>query len=98
MNKIGIIGAGQMGNGIAHAGAVSGLDVTMLDVNPDALKKALETIDKNLTRQVERKQIEAEAKSAALARIRTATDYAAFADRDLVIEAATENETIKREI
>jgi 3-hydroxybutyryl-CoA dehydrogenase len=98
MDKIGIIGAGQMGNGIAHVCAVAGLDVTMLDVNPEALKKALETIDKNLTRQVERKQIEAEAKNAALARIRTATDYAAFADRELVIEAATENETIKREI
>ena len=98
MEKIGIIGAGQMGNGIAQVCAVAGLDVTMLDVNPDALKKALETIDKNLARQVERKQIEAAAKDAALARIRTATDYAAFADRDLVIEAATENETIKREI
>jgi len=98
MEKIGIIGAGQMGNGIAQVCAVAGLDVKMLDVNPEALKKALETIDKHLSRQVERKQIEADAKSAALARISTATDYAAFGDRDLVIEAATENETIKREI
>jgi 3-hydroxybutyryl-CoA dehydrogenase len=98
MEKIGIIGAGQMGNGIAHVCAVAGLDVKMLDVNPEALKKALETIDKNLSRQVERKQIEPAAKSAALARISTAGDYDAFADRDLVIEAATENETIKREI
>ena len=98
MDKIGIIGAGQMGNGIAHVCAVAGLDVTMLDVNPEALKKALETIDKNLTRQVERKQIDEAAKASALGRIRTATDYQAFADRELVIEAATENETIKREI
>jgi 3-hydroxybutyryl-CoA dehydrogenase len=98
MQKIGIIGAGQMGNGIAHVCAVAGLDVTMLDVNPEALKRAIDTIDKNLSRQVERKQIEAEAKNAALARIKTATDYEAFGDRDLVIEAATENETIKREI
>jgi 3-hydroxybutyryl-CoA dehydrogenase len=98
MDKIGIIGAGQMGNGIAHVCAVAGLDVTMLDVNPDALRKALETIDKNLARQVERKQIDEATKATALGRIRTATDYQAFADRDLVIEAATENETIKREI
>jgi 3-hydroxybutyryl-CoA dehydrogenase len=98
MDKIGIIGAGQMGNGIAHVCAVAGLDVTMLDVNPEALKKALETIDKNLSRQVKTSQIDEATKAAALGRIRTATDYQAFADRDLVIEAATENETIKREI
>jgi len=98
MQKIGIIGAGQMGNGIAHVCAIAGLDVTMLDVNPDALKRALETIDKNLSRQVKNSQIDEAAKAAALGRIKTAADYAAFGDRDLVIEAATENEALKKKI
>ena len=98
MQKIGIIGAGQMGNGIAHVCAIAGLEVMMLDVNPDALKRALETIDKNLSRQVKNSQIAEAAKAAALGRIKTAADYAAFGDRDLVIEAATENEALKKKI
>jgi 3-hydroxybutyryl-CoA dehydrogenase len=98
MQKIGIVGAGQMGNGIAHVSAVAGLDVTMLDVNPDALKKALEAIDKNLSRQVKNGQLDEAAKAVALGRIKTTADYAAFADSDLVIEAATENEALKKKI
>ncbi len=96
--SVGVIGAGQMGNGIAHVAALAGFGVTMLDVDPKALEKAMATIAHNMDRQVARKIITAEEKEAALARIRTATDYAAFADCDLVIEAATEKEEIKRAI
>src|SRR5215813_4600695 len=98
MDKIGIIGAGQMGNGIAHVCAVAGLDVTMLDVNPEALKKALETIEKNLNRQVKNSQLDEAGKAAALGRIKTTSDYQAFGDSELVIEAATENEAVKKKI
>ncbi|HTU56546.1 MAG TPA: 3-hydroxybutyryl-CoA dehydrogenase, partial [Acetobacteraceae bacterium] len=87
-----------MGNGIAHVAALAGLSVTMLDVDAKALEKAMATIAHNMDRQVARKIIAAEEKEAALARIRTASDYAAFAECDLVIEAATEKEEIKRAI
>ena len=96
--SVGVIGAGQMGNGIAHVAALAGLSVTMLDVDAKALEKAMATIAHNMDRQVARKIIAAEEKEAALARIRTASDYAAFAECDLVIEAATEKEEIKRAI
>ena len=87
-----------MGNGIAHVAALAGLDVTLLDLNADQLKKAIATIDKNMARQVARQKITEADKLAALGRIRTSTDYGAFADSDLVIEAATEDEQIKRKI
>jgi len=96
--KIGVIGAGQMGNGIAHVAAASGIAVVMLDVADAALAKALATITKNMDRQVQKGGLTAADKDAALARIVTSTDYAAFGDCDLVIEAATENEAIKRKI
>jgi 3-hydroxybutyryl-CoA dehydrogenase len=96
--SVGVIGAGQMGNGIAHVAALAGFGVTMLDVDPKAIEKAMATIAHNMDRQVARKIITPEEKEAALAHIRTATDYAAFADCDLVIEAATEKEDIKRAI
>ncbi len=98
ITTMGVVGAGQMGNGIAHVAALAGLSVTMIDVNPAALEKAMTTIARNMDRQVARKIITPEDKEAALARIRTATDYAAFAECDLVIEAATEKEEIKRAI
>ncbi len=98
MKTIGIIGAGQMGNGIAHVCALSGYDVRLLDVNPEALPKALNTISGNLDRQVARGKIKAEDKEKALKRITTGTDYEMFRDCDLVIEAATENEAIKRDV
>jgi 3-hydroxybutyryl-CoA dehydrogenase len=98
IEKLGVIGAGQMGNGIAHVAAQSGLSVVMLDVAEDALAKALATIAKNMDRQVQKGGLAAADKDAALARIATATDYAVFADCDLVIEAATEREDIKRRI
>ncbi len=96
--KIGVIGAGQMGNGIAHVAAASSISVVMLDVAEAALAKALATITKNMDRQVQKGGLAAAEKDAALARIATTTDYAAFGDCDLVIEAATENEAIKRKI
>jgi len=98
IKTIGIIGAGQMGNGIAHVCALSGYDVRLLDVNADALPKAISTITANMERQVSRGKVKAEDKDAALKRIKTSTDYAVFGDCDLVIEAATEKEAIKREV
>ena len=98
IKKIGIVGAGQMGNGIAHVCALSGYDVVLVDVKKEALEKALQTIDKNMGRQVARGTIKDEDKSAAQKRIQTSGDIKAFADCDLVIECATENEQVKREI
>lgn len=98
VDKLGVIGAGLMGNGIAHVAALAGIPVVLVDVNPAALEKALGTITKNLERQTTRGNIPEGAKEAALARISTGTDFSGFADADLVIEAATENEAIKKKI
>ena len=98
IQSIGIIGAGQMGNGIAHVSALAGHDVTLQDIRKEALDAALKTIDKNMGRQVTRGLITDDARKSALGRIKTATEMKAFADCDLVIEAATENEQVKREI
>ncbi len=95
---IGIIGAGQMGNGIAHVAALAGIDVLMLDAKQDAVDRAITTIGKNIDRQVAKGAVTAAQKSAALARISQAPDYAAFGAVDVVIEAATEKEDIKRAI
>ncbi|MBY0337658.1 MAG: 3-hydroxybutyryl-CoA dehydrogenase [Acetobacteraceae bacterium] len=96
--SVGIIGAGQMGNGIAHVCALAGLPVTVVDINPTALDKALSTINRNMERQIGRKLITAEQRDEALGLIRTGTDYAMFAETDFVVEAATEKEAIKREV
>jgi 3-hydroxybutyryl-CoA dehydrogenase len=96
--SVGVIGAGQMGNGIAHVCALAGIEVVISDVRADALEKALGTIGKNLDRQISRNLIPAEDKAAALARISTSADYAGFAGCDMVIEAATEKEEVKRSI
>jgi len=98
VKKLGVIGAGLMGNGIAHVAALAGLPVALVDVNPAALEKALGTIGKNLERQASKGSIPAGAKEEALGRIKAGTDYAAFGDCDLVIEAATENEEVKKKI
>jgi 3-hydroxybutyryl-CoA dehydrogenase len=95
---VGVIGAGQMGSGIAHVCALAGLDVAMVDVNPAALEKALGVIGRNIDRQVSKGTVTAEDKAAALARIVTGTDYSAFATADLVIEAATEKAEVKKTI
>jgi 3-hydroxybutyryl-CoA dehydrogenase len=96
--RVGVIGAGQMGNGIAHVCALAGLPVTLLDVKAAVLKKALGTIAHNMDRQVNRSLISAEDRDEALARITTRTDYEAFGDTDFVIESATEKEDVKRTI
>lgn len=98
IGKIGVVGAGQMGTGIAHVCAVAGLDVTLQDTNPDQLLKALDSIDQTLERQVAKRKLSAEAKQIALARIHTTSDFADFGGCDLVIEAATEQEDVKRAI
>jgi 3-hydroxybutyryl-CoA dehydrogenase len=98
IQRIGIIGAGQMGSGIAHVCALSGLDVHIFDVQESALSGALSTIERNLARQAGRGKITDGDVKDAIARISTGQDYAVFSDSDLVIEAATENEEVKREI
>ncbi|MDE2580162.1 MAG: 3-hydroxybutyryl-CoA dehydrogenase, partial [Rhodospirillales bacterium] len=98
ISRLGVVGAGQMGNGIAHVAALAGLPVTILDVKTEALEKARAVMARNMDRQVNRKLISVEDKEEALARIATTTDYAAFGDADLVIEAATEKEEVKRAV
>jgi 3-hydroxybutyryl-CoA dehydrogenase len=98
IRRIGIVGAGQMGRGIAHVCALAGLDVVVSDVNAAAVAQGRETIERSLSRQVARGRIGEQEKAAALDRIKGAADYAAFADCDMVIEAATEKEQVKREI
>ncbi|MGB5560586.1 MAG: 3-hydroxybutyryl-CoA dehydrogenase [Paracoccaceae bacterium] len=96
--KVGIVGAGQMGNGIAHVFALAGYDVLLNDISEDSLKSALALIDKNMERQVARNKITAKDKAAALARIKTTLTLTDLAKTDLVIEAATERETVKAAI
>ncbi len=98
IKTVGVIGAGQMGNGIAHVSALAGLNVRLLDVSEERLKAGLDTIRKNMGRQADRGKITADEMAQALKRIRTGIDYKMFQDCDVVIEAATENEQIKREI
>jgi 3-hydroxybutyryl-CoA dehydrogenase len=98
VRKLGVIGAGLMGNGIAHVAALSGVEVVLMDVNGAALEKALATIGRNLDRQVQKGGVQAADRDAALARIATATDNTRFGDCDMVVEAATENEAIKQKI
>jgi 3-hydroxybutyryl-CoA dehydrogenase len=96
--RVGVVGAGQMGNGIAHVCALAGLPVMLLDVKPEPLRKALATIARNMDRQVNRSLISAGDRDDALARIVTSTEYEAFGDADFVIESATEKEDVKRTI
>ena len=95
---IGIIGAGQMGNGIAHVSSVAGYSVKLLDIDQERLDAALATIENNMARQVRRTLLSDEDKAAALGRIQTSLDYVSFGDCDIVIEAAAEDESVKREI
>ncbi|MEQ8602271.1 MAG: 3-hydroxybutyryl-CoA dehydrogenase [Marivibrio sp.] len=95
---VGVIGAGQMGHGIALVSALKGVEIRMLDASEEALEAGLEKIRESLSRQ-ERKGLVSQADAdAALKRIETATDYAVFKDCDMVIEAASENEEVKRDI
>ncbi|RME67464.1 MAG: 3-hydroxybutyryl-CoA dehydrogenase [Alphaproteobacteria bacterium] len=98
IKTIGVIGAGQMGNGIAHVAALAGYDVVLSDVSLERAQQALGVIEANLSRQVARNVIDAAAKKAALARIVPADSLDAMANADLVIEAASENEALKKKI
>ncbi|MBB5694339.1 3-hydroxybutyryl-CoA dehydrogenase [Muricoccus pecuniae] len=98
IQSVGVIGAGQMGNGIAHVAAAAGLPVTMIDVNAGALDKARATIARNMERQVSKGALTAGDRDAALARIATGTEMAMLGEADIVIEAATEREDLKTSI
>jgi 3-hydroxybutyryl-CoA dehydrogenase len=98
IRSVGVIGAGQMGSGIAHVCALAGYDVSIADLNETVLKNAVTSIDINMGRQVARGRVSEEDKSAALKRINIGTDYKLFNQCDFVIEAATEREEIKRDI
>jgi 3-hydroxybutyryl-CoA dehydrogenase len=99
IEKVGVIGAGQMGVGIAHVCALAGYDVVVEDINPEVLNKSRPTIERNLHRQAVRGVISQADVESAMKRIRTvAGDLSVMADRDLVIEAATENEQVKRKL
>ncbi len=98
IRKIGVIGAGLMGNGIAHACIVAGYEVTLVDAFETALPKAIATMTKNMDRQVAKNALTAADKDAALARLSTSTDYAALAGAELIIEAVPELPDLKRKI
>jgi 3-hydroxybutyryl-CoA dehydrogenase len=98
IRKVGVIGAGQMGSGIAHVVALHGYDVAVHDIAKERVEAAIGRIDKNLTRQVASGKISEDEKQKTLARISYAETMAGFGDADIVIEAATEDETVKRKI
>ncbi|PYX17842.1 MAG: 3-hydroxybutyryl-CoA dehydrogenase [Acidobacteria bacterium] len=98
VGKVGVVGAGTMGNGIAHVFARSGLQVILSDIEPRFLDRAIQTIEKNLEREVAKNKITAADKSAALERIVTTVERAKLAECDFVVEAATEKFEIKAEL
>ncbi|NWG45156.1 MAG: 3-hydroxybutyryl-CoA dehydrogenase [Alphaproteobacteria bacterium] len=98
LQRIGVVGAGQMGNGIAHVCALAGYEVTLVDLSRDQLERAIETIEGNLARQASRGRISEAERGAAVARIKTGTDYGVLSGAGLVIEAVTEDERVKRQV
>ena len=98
MTKIGVIGAGTMGNGIAHVSALSGLNVVLVDINTEFLEKGLAAISKNMDRQVQKEIFSATDKDLVMGNIITSTDMNTLKDCDIVVEAATENPKIKASI
>lgn len=98
IQSVGIIGAGTMGNGIAQACAISGLQVVMVDINDTAIQKGLATITGSLDRLIKKEKITETEKNAALSRIKISTSYQDFTSTDMVIEAATENYELKLKI
>ena len=95
MKKIGVIGAGTMGTGIAHVSALSGFDVTLVDIEQNLLEHSLTSIKKSLKRQVDKGKISQDEMNAALVRIQTITEMKSLSSEDIVIEAATENKEVK---
>jgi len=98
ITRVGVIGAGQMGAGIAHVAALSGREVVLADVSAALAQKGLAVVKKNLGRQVEKGKVAAEAAEAALAKVTTSGDVAALAEADLVVEAIVEDEGVKRDL
>ncbi len=98
IQTVGVIGAGQMGNGIAHVCALAGYSVSLNDVSPDRIKAGIATINGNMTRQVAKNIISEDAKKTALTKIKAAEKYDDLAQCDIVIETATEKEEVKRRI
>ncbi|MBA3909574.1 MAG: 3-hydroxybutyryl-CoA dehydrogenase [Rhodobacter sp.] len=98
IRQVGVVGAGQMGSGIAHVFALAGYDVLMTDISEASLSKALETIERNIERQVARGKVLPADKRAALARVKTTLKLTDLGQCDLIIEAATERETVKQAI
>ena len=98
VQKIAVVGAGAMGNGIAQVCATSGYETTMIDVNPDAIERAKKTIAQSVAKLHSKGKLSDEARDHALNDIRTSTELSAAADADLVIEAATENKALKLQI
>ena len=98
IQKVGVIGAGQMGSGIAHVCALAGYDVKLHDVSADRIKEALATINGNMARQVSKKLITEDQRQAAVAKIEAAPSMEDFFDADMVIESATEQEDVKKKI
>ena len=98
IQKIGVVGSGQMGHGIALVCAAAGFDVLMLDLTNEALDKGMKAIQRDLQREVDKKRLEQAKADATLKRVTTSLKYEDFKDCDLVIEAATEDEKIKKEI
>jgi 3-hydroxybutyryl-CoA dehydrogenase len=98
IGKVGVIGAGQMGNGIAHVSSLAGFSVLLNDISPDRIKAGLATINGNMARQASRKIISEDDRTAALARIHPAETLEALAECDLIIETAAENEELKTKI
>ncbi len=98
VRSVGVVGAGQMGNGIAHVMALAGYDVKMVDVSGEALERALATITANMGRQVSRDKITAQDQADALTRISSTTTLSDLGTCDLIIESATERETVKQAI
>jgi 3-hydroxybutyryl-CoA dehydrogenase len=98
IHHIGVIGAGQMGAGIAEVAALAGYQVRLVDVDPAILERSLETIRAHTERRIEKGTLATAEREAALGRIRTGTSHALFDDCELVIEAATEKEDVKRAV
>jgi 3-hydroxybutyryl-CoA dehydrogenase len=98
IQNVGVIGAGQMGNGIAHVCALAGYSVLLNDISADRIKAGMATINGNMARQIGKKSITEDDRKSALTRIKPAEKYEALSDCDLVIETATEKEDVKRKI
>ncbi len=98
IKKVGVVGAGTMGNGIAHVFAQYGYEVILVDVLEEALKRALETISRNLDRQIKKGIVKPEDKESILGRIRTTVRMEELSDADFVVEAVVENEDIKKDV